>query len=316
VIEHFRGACLARGYVEYPRTSLVSRHDPSIRFTNSTISVLKPLIEPRVSGRHFLVQPALRLRNLSHVRRTGQMSPFGCYFMAFGALAPWSSADELVDLCSDLMVAVGLSPAEYRFNAHREDTDLAALASARNVQVALDDDHGPFRHVFGVEGLSGRNINLCLRGPRGWADVANVITLERRGEIVGVELAFGTNMVLVQALGVEHPALAGPGATAASAGVDSLVAVDALHSGLALAMDGLEPVARGRGGNYRQFLRLLGAHGPSDRGLLRSAAYELAHGEADVRLTASPLPAPLRELTPAPTVDKLMSDLRRVMAAS
>ncbi len=94
VIEEFRRACLARGYVEHARTSLVSRHDPSIRFTNSTISVLKPLVEPRVTERRFLIQPALRLRNLSHVRRTGQMSPFGCYFMAFGAVVPWLSAGE------------------------------------------------------------------------------------------------------------------------------------------------------------------------------------------------------------------------------
>ncbi len=212
------------------------------------------------------------------------------------------------------MTAVGLSPKDYRFSAHRDDEDLATLARDRDVNIAFGEDHRPFRHRFGVEGLSGRNINLSLRGQRGWADVANVISLERGGEILGAELAFGTNMVLVQVRGVEHPALAGPGASAAAAGIDGLIAVDAMHSALVLAMDGLDPVARGRGGNYRQFLRLLGERGPRDRARLRHAVRELAHDEAAVRRTASPVETFDLELPPS-TRSTSQSDPERVGSA-
>jgi hypothetical protein len=313
VMEGFRRQCQAGNYLEGTRTSLVSRHDPSIRFTNSTISVLKPRIQPSVTDRHFLIQPAMRLRNLAHVRRTGRMSPFGCYFMAFGALVPSTDARDLVDICTGLLVKeLGLTADSFQFNAYRHDHDLIGLTRNASVEVALMDEPRPFRHRFGIPGVSGRNINLCIRGPRGWADVGNIITIEGDGMTLGVELAFGTNMVLLQSLGLEHCALASAGALARQHGVEDLIAVDALHSSIVLAMDGLEPVARGRGGNYRQFLRLLAERGPTDRAQTRRAVADVARAESRVRRSASPAEQADLDLGLKATVNKVMADLQRV----
>lgn len=328
VLETYRRHCHRLAFDEHSRTTLVSRHDPSIRFTNSTISVLKPLLSQRPIGRHFLAQPALRLRNLNHVRRTQTMSPFGCYFIAFGALVAPTDTALLVQLCQQLCAELGFADDAVRFNAFDADDDLIDLAEQGNVRVERFSDDAPFRHHFGLPDVRGRNINLCLRGPDGsWADTANIITLQRPGNdaefgpiedpvsTIAVELAFGVNMVLRQWRGVGHSALAGPGATAAAYGCRNLIAVDALHSCIALAIDGLEPRSRGRGGNYRQLLRLLDQYGPTEPSHRRNAIDAVAAAELELRASASPATAGDARPDADQVTARLLADLTRVCRA-
>lgn len=310
ILESFRRHCRRAGLSEAHRTTLVSHHDKSVRFTNSTISVLKSQLEPRVTEAYFLVQPALRLRNASHVRRTGTMSPFGCYFMAFGALVPADRPELLVDICTGLFrTDLGFTDATSRFNAHAEDHDLIDLVGGGGWPVAVGDDPGPFRHVFGMDGVSGRNVNLCLDGPHGWGDVANVISIERDGEILGWEVALGVNTIARHLTGVAHPCLAGAGILAGPEVAGDLILVDALHSAVVLAMDGLEAAARGRGGNYRSFLRTVADRFPLGDDALRVAAARVAAGEAEIRGHASP--AERNDLDVPQVVEKLLADVQR-----
>lgn len=309
VLEAFRRVSLAAGYAERQRRPVVSRHDPSVRYTNSTISVLKPLLAGGVDERAFLVQPALRLRNLDHVRRTGAMSPFGCSFMSFGALGPADDAPRLTALARDLLVGeLGLAASDVQLRVLAEDRDLVEAGIAAGLAVAPDRSPEGFRHVFGMPGVTGRNANIALRGPRGWADVANVIVIEEDGRPIGAELAFGVNMVLVQAMSLAHPVLAGPATAAVWHGVTDLTALDALSSATVLALEGLRPVARGRGQNYRALLRLLGERisGPAD--LWLPAAEAVATAEERLRRHASPPAADVVELTPVETARKLLAD--------
>ncbi|MCX5405964.1 hypothetical protein OHA37_18970 [Streptomyces sp. NBC_00335] len=314
VLEEFRGACLASGYTERHRRPVVSRHDPSVRYTNSTISVLKPLLSGGVSERAFLVQPALRLRNLDHVRRTGEMSPFGCSFMSFGALGPSGDAPGLTALARDLLVdRLGIPAHDVRLRVLADDLDLREAGVAAGLDVApTTDTPGAFRHVFGMPGVTGRNANVALRGPRGWSDVANVIVIEEDGRAIGVELAFGVNMVLTQAMGLAHPVLAGPAAAALAHGVSDLIALDALSSAAVLAMEGVRPVARGRGQNYRSLLKLLGerTNGPAE--VWRPAALAVAAAEERLRRHASPPADDVDELPPDQLAGTLEADLDRV----
>ncbi|MFI1810842.1 hypothetical protein ACH414_10920 [Streptomyces sp. NPDC020422] len=312
VVEAFRDASLAAGYKERQRRPVVSRHDPSVRYTNSTISVLKPLLAGGVRERAFLVQPALRLRNLDHVRRTGAMSPFGCSFMSFGALGPTGDAPRLSALARDLLVdGLGLAPGDVRLRVLAEDRDLIEAGIEAGLAVAPERSPEGFRHVFGMPGVTGRNANIALRGPRGWADVANVIVIEESGQPIGVELAFGVNMVLVQAMSLAHPVLAGPATAAVRHGVSDLTALDALSSATVLAMEGLRPVARGRGQNYRALLRLLGERiaGPAER--WQPAAEAVAAAEERLRRHASPPGEDVVELSPGETAAKLLADWRQ-----
>lgn len=309
VIEAFGTAATGLGYEEVRRTTVVSRHDPSIRFTNSTISVFKDRIEPGVRRREFLVQPALRLRNLSHVVRTGTMSPFGCYFMAFGAIAPPSAGEELAAMALTMLGEIGVEPDRVRLHAYEGDHDLLDLAERSGATVVPYEEPAPFRHRFGLDAVVGRNVNVAVRNDDGWADVGNIITLERDGRLLGWELAVGTNMVVRQAFGSPHPALCGPGVRAADVGVLDLIGVDALHSALVLAIEGLRPVARGRGGNYRSLLALVRKHVPGD--VVASAAQQVCEAEMLVRSSAS---RPDSD-HPGPEADEVVARLLRDLAS-
>ncbi|WP_326629285.1 MULTISPECIES: hypothetical protein [unclassified Streptomyces] len=314
VLEAFRRACLVAGYAEQHRRPVVSRHDPSVRYTNSTISVLKPLLSGDVHERAFLVQPALRLRNLDHVRRTGEMSPFGCSFMSFGALGPSRDAARLTALARDLLVdRLGFAAHDVQLRVLADDRDLlecgieAGLAVATTVRSPEE-----FRHVFGMPGVTGRNANIALRGARGWTDVANVIVIEEAGRPIGVELAFGVNMVLVQAMSLAHPVLAGPATAAVLHGVTDLMALDALSSATVLAMEGVRPVARGRGQNYRSLLRLLGERTAGPAEVWKPAALAVAAAEERLRRHASPPADDVDELPSEQAAHMLEADWERV----
>ncbi|GHI09731.1 hypothetical protein AQI88_16550 [Streptomyces cellostaticus] len=317
VLRSFRGLCHARGYREERRRAVVSDHDLSIRYTNSTISVLKPLLSERVRDRVFLVQPALRLRNLDHVRRTGTMSPWGCAFMSFGALAPPGEAGALTALARDLLVrGLGVGDDDVRLRLLPTDGDLVDHARGAGVAVIhCPDTPEVFRHRFGIEGITGRNANLALRGPDGWADVANVIVIERHGRPIGAELAFGVNAVLVHTLGLGHPVRAGAAAAAEEFGVRDLVALDALSSATVLAMDGLRPVARGRGQNYRALLRLLDERAGAAPEAMQRAAGAVARAEEELRRHASPPADGVADLSAERTARQLVDDLCRVAPA-
>ncbi|MGW7528785.1 hypothetical protein [Streptomyces sp. NPDC054783] len=314
VVEAFRSTCLAAGYAERERRPVVSRHDPSVRYTNSTISVLKPMLSGGVRERAFLVQPALRLRNLEHIRRTGEMSPFGCSFMSFGALGPSGDAPGLTALARELLIdRLGFPAHDVQLRVLADDRDLRECGVAAGLDV-VPTVHNPgvFRHVFGLPGVTGRNANLALRGVGGWADVANVIVIEEAGRAIGVELAFGVNMVLMQAGGITHPVLAGPAAAAVTHGVTDLMALDALSSATVLAMESVRPVARGRGQNYRALLRLLGERTTGSADAWKPAAFAVAAAEEQLRRHASPPADDVDELPSQQAALKLAADWERV----
>ncbi len=306
VIETWRSMCADHHFVEHHRLPLVSHHDPSVRFTNSTICVLKPLLTNRVTTRHFLIQPAMRLRNMWHFRGTGEMSPFGCSFMAFGLLAPADRLDDVCRLGARFVRSLPLteqSHVEYR--AWCGDSDIVGAASDSGLPLVVDTTAArPYRHVFGMDGVAGRNTNLHVGAPA----VANVIVIERDAVPVAVELAFGINMILVGAGLVGHPVLATPAAAAGRQhGIEELISLDALHTATMLAMEGMVPGARGRRANYRDLLTILCKHA-GDRPIAEAAA-AASQMEAALRVHASPPCPSLPELSPAETTHRLCGHL-------
>lgn len=314
-LEAFRESCRGAGYKERNRLSVVSRHDPSVRYTNSTISVLKPLLVDGVRERAFLMQPALRLRNLNHYQQTGEMSAFGCSFMSFGALGPAEDAVTLTEIARTFLTeGLGIADADLRMRVRSDDIDLMHCGTTVGIAIERSSQTPEaFRHKFGMPGVTGRNANLAVRGRTGWADVANVIVIEEEGQPIGVELAFGVNVVLKQLLGLGHPVLGGVAAAAVPYGVTDLMALDALSSATVLAMEGVKPTARGRGQNYRAFLRILGERaGLPDAELIR-AALAVAEAEEDLRRHSSPVANGFADLPAAMATQALDRGMRRVL---
>lgn len=259
IIEVFRSHCRNTDHSEDLRQPIVSRHDPSIRFTNSTISVLKPyLASDYVRKRVFLIQPAIRLRNLDHYLKSGQMSSFGCYFVAFGSLLPMTDCPLAMELVRDFLLDIGLEATRLTLRVSSRDGDLYELAAASGLDIEVDGyEQARYRHRFGIDGLSGRNLNYAVSVRDKWQDVGNLIIIERHGTPIGVEIAFGINNLIACRDSLSHPVYATPGVEILSWGHHQDIAIDAAGSVIALALDGLRPVARGRGGRMRQFLRIL-----------------------------------------------------------
>lgn len=315
VIEAFRWVCLRHGCTEHSRVPLVSSHDTSIRFTNSTISVLKPLLTAAVPQRAFLVQPALRLRNLTHWQRTGRMSAFGCYFTAFGALLPPTGLADAHRLVREFLGAgLGIPRDRLLLQVSSRDPDLLRVGRLLKVPLRVDGyDQQRYRHRFGMPGVSGRNANISVAGRHGWADVANIILIEGGGRPLGVEVAFGVNMVLAQTARLDHPVLASIGALAGRYGYRDLIVQDAIGCAAVLAMEATRPVARGRGGNYRSFLRILAAARQGES-LLR-ALTDVACAEHLIRSHASPPLPGGPDMAPEASARQVLTDLGAVTSS-
>lgn len=308
--------CVRAEITEEKRVPLVSHHDESIRFTNSTISVLKPLLQGGVSNPSFLLQPALRLQNIEHWKRTGSMSAFGCYFMAFGALADPTWLEEFHALVSDFLVhRLGIPEERVVWRYSSRDVELARAVKALGMPSEADGcEPIRYRHVFGVGGTTGRNSNVAIRTDHGLFDVGNVILIEHNGVPVGVEMAFGINNLLSRAENLAHPVHA-----SVAHGVirelgcrpdfGSEIETDALGSAAALALDGLRPSGRGRGRNFRDFLKVLAPSLNYSR--MEETVQAATRAEMELRTVASE-PDGFEDLRPEEAADIILTGLRKI----
>jgi hypothetical protein len=314
LIEAFRRRCVAAGYAEQLRVGLARHHDASVRFTNSTISVLKEHLDTPLAARLFLVQPAIRLRNLTHWLEHGRMSGFGCYFVALGTLC---SPDRMTEVHREVVALLiddfGVPPNRMLLRSSSADADLCQAASGCGLPVEIDGYAAArYCHVFGIDGVTGRNTNVAIVTDAGPVDVANVIIIERAGRPIAVEAAYGVNMVLAQRECLAHPVLASVGAVALARGVSSLVTLDALGSAVGLVTEGLSPVSRGRGGKLRLFLKLL-ATDEALSGELRDAVGDVVEADQRIRRHVSPpVPELFDEHTADDVVERVLEGIARL----
>ncbi len=260
-MEAFRSFFTAQGYREEQRSALVSAYDSSIRFTNSAISTFKPTLFDGVSrGDRFLLQPALRLQTLKLWLEQGAVSRYGGYFIALGTLSTLRSLEDAHrDAVGFFCRTLGLTGERLLFRASSADDDfVSAVQSAGGALRADGTRLDAFRHHYGLPGVLGRNSNIGISDGTGFADVGNVISIERDdGTRLGIEICCSVNSVLAQLHGISRPILASPSSAAYVAGQPSLMLADSLGSSVALVREGLRPRARGRAGNLKSMLRVV-----------------------------------------------------------
>ena len=281
----FRRHCQANGYSESERAPLRAKGNPTLRFHNSSISVLMRHCAYEDTQPLFLLQPALRLRNQAYVKQTGRMSPYGCYFIAFGTLcSPNRLSQCFREFETFFLDALKIPASRLVLRVTAEDKDFLQLISESRVQVEIDGcDKRFFRHKFGVDGVSGRNINMAIVSLGQLWDVANLIVLERDGRPWAVEAAFGINNILTRREEMTHPVLATTAAALGYSGKPDLILMDSLSSAVALAMEGFEPRARGREGNYRQFVGRLSRAGLTESSRINEAIWDATMAERKIR---------------------------------
>lgn len=289
LIREFRRFAVRNGYREVNRVGISRHMDQSIRFTNSTISPLKPRLESPVTEELFLVQPAVRLRNLDHWNARGKMSPVGCSLIAMGTLYPPGMLKQSVaDAVRFLVEALGFEREQLSVSVPKVYVS-EFRGAVPDVNLAVETDERISRYEYGMQGVSGIAVQISIKTRRETADAISVVSIERDGVPIAVETAFSANMLLSLRSELIHPVLATVGALAADYYVSALISLDCLGTAAMLMAEGLQPKARGREGRLRQLLRTCAAASgpvPVDWSVIASV---LAEAEFTIRSCLSPV---------------------------
>lgn len=257
VINTFLTFYRERADTELYSEALVSHHDPTIRFTNSTTSVMKPLItRSEVESVHYLAQPAMGQQGLYYWLRDGVFGPYASYFASMGALYPPQDAPAALNDIETIAHMWGIPQHELVLTGHTSDEDLLAIAETSNLPLQTSEDENHFRHTYGIETITGRNINIEMRDIRGiQRTLGNLTRIENlSGAAIGFEVSFDSTTATSLSAKLEHPVLAHY-PTSMSSEDASLALTDTLSVSAALLVEGLTPASKGRSGVLRKFMK-------------------------------------------------------------
>jgi hypothetical protein len=230
-----------------------------------------------------------------------------------GTLVSHSDSEMAMTTACKFLKGAGLDDSRVVLRVSSLDHDLLALAYDSGQRVEVDGyEQRRFTHTFGNPGLTGRNINFAVDVRGELVDVGNEIIIERDGQPAGVEIAFGISNLIACRDELPHMLEATPAVIAREAGFTSRIEADALVSAVALALDGLRPVARGRGGRMRDFLRIVAGStvSPETRSLLIRS---LIDAEVTIRRQISPHRAGEADLEASDAYDLLAEGLERML---
>lgn len=244
---------------EATRVPLVSHHDPSIRFTNSTTSVMKPYltgIEP-LDRPVFLAQPAMGQQGLSYWQREHAFGPYASYFVSLGSLYPATQAEPALRDMVAIAESWSIAPEDISFHANDLDVDLLHLIDKSGLHVVSDgaDMTDDYRHQYGLGDIDGRNANMkMVDASGGLRTLGNLTLIQCMNTPIAYEISFDSSTVTSLLRRMSHPVNAHD--ERISLGLDSerVARLDMLSTSAALLVEGLTPASKGRSGVLRKFL--------------------------------------------------------------
>lgn len=254
--------------------SLISYHDPTIRFTNSTTSVMKPLLEKPFDdeGIVYLAQPAIGTQGLNYWKSSRLFGPYASYFVSLGALYPVGTEGRAIRDALALPATWGDGTKNIDIEVHEDDNDLAGLAYDAHDRVVKKSEIDAFRHAYGIEGLVGRNMNLAASDAAGFRHIlGNITKITLNTTPIAWEVSFDSPTVAAVMRDLRH-AVEAHTTTSLDHLTNAKIAATDFEAVIApLFLEGLEPKSRGRGGILRQFLTeyvaLCQDRAPSDRSI-------------------------------------------------
>lgn len=241
--------------------ALVPSRDDSTLFTGSTISTFKYLLKSNEKNyRYFTRQKCLRTHN-SKLLLKGEYAKWSSLFESVGAICSIDYQREIVSSTLDFAKKLKqLKGIDYRFNISSLDIDLQRLLISCDKNVPLHFDSQPesyYRHVFGMENVSGRNCNLAVSiDGREFNDIGNLIIIEHFSEKIALESAFGIETIVTRVNGLDSSILALPPCMDVEyPDSNMLLLIDALVSCIAILSMNIKPVATNRGRVLRRYLQ-------------------------------------------------------------
>lgn len=264
LLEYFRKFFTSKGFIEKKCESLISKHDPSLRFTNSTTSVLKTYLlgtEPITDM--VLIQPAMGLQGINEWIKNNYLGEYSSYFYSMGTLSSYDKLqmsfsmmmeflDQNVDnFCDKLYISAYVKDIEF-INTIRTTKYFSNLY--------IDEKPTNYIHFYGNDMLSGRNINIFLRSNERIQEIGTLSIIERKHIPIAVEISFDLPLLLCGIKQLAHPILALPAGGLLGINEkyldEELVLCDSLNLSIALLLDGLKIQSRGRGGNLKKIINV------------------------------------------------------------
>lgn len=263
-IAGFSDACAAQRLQHLNRVPLSADHDPTLRFTNSTTSVMKSYLrgeQPLTENGVYLTQPAMGSQGIRYWLRDGHLGPYASYFTSCGALYPASSGARSMEAMMSIACDVWQIPSDdLVLQVYEADLSLAALSRNLGITAQQMPDVDLFRHSYGMETIMGKNMNLVANIGEGQTLVVGNLTLISDAEQpVAWEVSYDSTPTIAARTERAHaiatlPAAALIGGTAPMS-TEQLVAADCVSVTAALVLEGFEPRSRGKEGVLRKFYK-------------------------------------------------------------
>lgn len=262
IIEDFYIFFKIKKFCEIEPVSIISRHDKSIRFTNSTTSVMKPLFLNKngIRNKYFLVQPAMGTQGLMYRMKKSYIGKYSSYFVSLGCIYPLDSINEAFLDCVNILEKFGFKLDEYEIEIYHKDKDLIKICSLLNFNYKINtNDSKPFRHKYGLENIFGRNIQVKSKSNE--YELACITIIEEKNNSIAVEFSMDSTQVIAardkslhSILTLDHDLIKRDEFTKDNY-KNVLTLVDSCNIVSILMSEGLKPVSRGRSGILRNFLK-------------------------------------------------------------
>ena len=264
LIKIFRKCCLSAGLFEENSISLISHHDKSIRFTNSTTSVFKSFMSTYgtldKSNGAFLIQPAMGLQGYNYWIKNNKFGNFSSFFYSFGTMSAFKDSKECVQLAYKVVSKIFPLQKDILLYCYYKDTDIINLVSSNfeNVQI-IKNTNMKFRHTYGLDNVVGRDALLAYENNGEKIIYGNISIIEIDGIPSFIEFSFDSTLI-ISALLKEHavfclPSVYSIGALDTKNTLDYKLALcDFLDLLCNLVIEGLDFGSRGRSRNLRKIL--------------------------------------------------------------
>lgn len=266
LILRFREIFARTGLIQHASEPINSDIDKSTRFVGSTISIFKRYLDDpaALSPGYFAVQPCLRTRNMKALFDYADDVEWASHFTSCGAVSRYENLGPLCKTVWEWVAAQpGVTPKRTRIRIASSDTDLVDAWASNGLSTYLElDTREPvyYTHVFGIEGITGRNCNLAIYSKDGQTlrDIGNVIVIERLGVPFAVEVAFGIETIASRILDLPSAISASPISDCFTVGTKSeLKLADALAASIAMIDAGVRPFSNNRGRILRSYIEAI-----------------------------------------------------------
>lgn len=266
IIDGFRTHCNNLLLEELNCSSLVSHNDQTLRFINSTTSVMKPYIDCIAKYKGiYLIQPSVGFQGVLNWKSKKIISPYSSYFIALGTLFPLKCLSSSIEETEKFLTNIlGLSTEDIIMSYYYEDSIFKEHLK-KSIFCVLEDSScvDKYRHRFGNTSLRGKNINIynCQIGQE--TEIGNIIVIEKDNVPVAVEVSFDIPLLLQAYYNYPHSVDTLPASEVIMQILpeydwdkELLELADLVTLGINLMIDGLKIKSRGRGGNLKLTIKL------------------------------------------------------------